>query len=92
MWCINDYLNAHNKGCQPALSTGRHAVTPTHVEAAEHAFLHRQDLVHVVQQLYGQLVELPRVVVTNPYECLLVHREVPRKFCVPTVKVQLLDQ
>ena len=73
MWCINHYLYTYNEGSQPTLPASCHAVTAAHIEAAEHAFLHGQDLVHVVQQLYGQLVELARVIVPDPYQGLLVY-------------------
>ena len=66
-------LYAYNQRSQPTLPTGCHAVAPPHVQAVEHSLLHCQDLIHVVHQFNAELVELPGVVVTNPYQGLLVH-------------------
>ena len=85
-------LYADNERGQPTLATGRHTVTPTHVQAAEHSPLHHKDLVHVVHQLDTKLVELPRVVVTDPYQGLLVHGEVTGEICISSVELQLLYQ
>ena len=50
------HLDTDNQGGQPTLPGGGHAVTLAHLEAAEHALLQRQDLVHVVQELDAELV------------------------------------
>ena len=60
------YLYTDYEGGQPALPPHGHAVGLAHVQAAEDALLQPQDLVHVVQELDAQLVELAGVVVTDP--------------------------
>ena len=86
----SQHLDTDNQGGQPALAGGGHAVTLAHLEAAEHPLLQSQDLVHVVQELDAELVELARVVVPDPNQRLLVHRNIAGKVRIASMKLYFL--
>merc|ERR1719234_1559992 len=89
---VNRVLDTDNEGGKSALAPHRHAVGLAHVQAAENPLLKSQDLVHIVEKLDAELIELSSIIVANLDQCLLVDCKVSRKLGSPLMKVKFDDK
>ena len=86
---VDRVLDTDDEGGEPALTPHCHAVRLAHVQAAEDPLFKSQDLVHIVEELNAELIELTGVVVANPNQRLLVNCKVSRKIRSPLMEVKL---
>ena len=86
---VDRVLDTDDEGGEPALTPHCHAVRLAHVQAAEDPLFKSQDLVHIVEELNAELIELTGVVVANLNQRLLVNCQVSRKVRSPLMEVKL---